>query len=181
MLTGPDDLTSIDVVQDALARIQSRISERRASGDYPAGLEDELDRHYRQVSDTLHGTSAALRGATEAVHRVGATSGFAAERISYASRAPAGAVVHRVVGKATMRQTQGVLQQVQEFAAATRDALEACLDVLQDQSVHTHPRLERRLAYLVDKLADFESARGELASLEARVAAIEATLGSSSS
>lgn len=180
MLAGPDDPTSTDIVQAALSRIQTRISERRAAGDYPVGLEAELDRHYRQVSDTLHGTSAALRDATAAVHRVGAASGFAAERISYASRAPAGAVAHRVVGKATMRQTQGVLQQVQEFSAATRDALEACLEALREQAVHSHPQLERRLAYLVDKLGDFESARDELVSLEARVAALEAKLDSSS-
>ena len=180
MLTGPEDATSTDIVQSALARIQTRIRERRAAGDYPAGLEDELDRHYRQVSDTLHGTSATLREAAAAVHRVGVTSGFAAERISYASRASAGTVAHRVVGKATIRQTQGVLQQMQEFSTATREALEACLEALRDEAVHTHPQLERRLAYLVDKLDNFESAGDAVAALEARVAALEARLGPSS-
>ena len=180
VLSGPENPTSTDVVQAALSRIQTRISERRASGDYPVGLEDELDRHYRQVSDTLHGTSAALRDATAAVHRVRATSGFAAERISYASAVPIGAVAHRVVGKATLRQTQGVLQQIQEFSSATRDALEACLEALRDDAMHTHPQLERRLAYFADKLGSFEAARDELAALGARVAALEARLGPSS-
>jgi len=180
VVSGPDESTTTDAVQEALVRIQARIRDRRASGEYPAGLEAELDRHYRQVSDTLHGTSTALREAAAAVQRVSATSGFAAERISYASRRPVGAAAHRVVGKATIRQTQGVLHQTQEFAAATRDALEACLSALQDEAMHTHPQLERRLAYVVDKLGSFEAARDAVAALETRVAVLEARLGPSS-
>jgi hypothetical protein len=179
VLTDQEDPASSDIVQAALSRIQARISERREAGDYPVGLEDELDRHYRQVSDTLHGTSPALRSATAAVQRVATTGGFASERISYDSRFPVGSVAHRAVGKVTIRQTHGVLQQMQEFSAATRDALEACLAALRENAVHTHPELERRVAYVVDKLASFEAAKDELLVLETRVAALEARLAAS--
>lgn len=176
MLVDPDDLASDDLVESALARIQKRIQERRDAGEYPAGLEGELDRHYRQVSDTLHGTSVFLRKASDAVTRVENAGRFASERISYESKIPAGAAMHRAVGKATIRQTHGILHQLQEFAVANHEALGAILDVLRDEAVHTHPQLERRLAYLVDKLAALESIKDEMREIDARVASLEARL-----
>ena len=173
MLVDPDDVESTDIVEAALSRIRERILERRASGDYPPGLEDELDRHYRQVSDSLHGTSPSLRSAAAAAQLVGSRR-FAAERISYQSRIPGGGAIHRAVGKATIRQTHGLLQQMQEFSVVTQEALEASLAALRESVVHTHPQLEQRLAYLADKLAALESHRGDVALFEDRLARLEA-------
>ena len=37
------------VSPDYLPKIKQRVAERRESGDYPPGLENQLDRHYQEI------------------------------------------------------------------------------------------------------------------------------------
>src|SRR5437764_2017842 len=109
---------------DALvARLRERVEERRRQGAYPPGLEDDLADHFRRVLleraepweiPDLRGPLAALQQALP-LHRA---------RIPVESSLPGGAVVHRAVGKAVGRQTEGALQQVQSFADPARELLE---------------------------------------------------------
>jgi hypothetical protein len=169
----PDNAASTDIVEAALTRIQNKVKERRASGGLPAGLEDELDRHYRQVSDTMHGTSPALRRASAALRIIGSRE-FGIEPTEYTSSIPLGAVVHRAMDKVTARQNLVMRRQMQELWEVTREALTACLDAIRENAEHAHPQLERRLAFAIDKLAAFDMVRDEIASLGARVAELEA-------
>src|SRR5947208_15527838 len=99
---------------DALVeQLRARVEARRQSGEYPPGLEQDLDAHFRHVVAARRGQST-LRGHLDALRDA---SAFAAERITTASRVRAGAMYHRLIARAVRRQTQGVLAQVGEFAA----------------------------------------------------------------
>ena len=37
------------VSPDYLSKIKQRVAERREAGDYPPGLENQLDRHYQEI------------------------------------------------------------------------------------------------------------------------------------
>jgi SAM-dependent methyltransferase len=121
---GPAAPTSVDALVEQL---RARVEERRRDGAYPPGLEEDLDAHFRHVVASRRGV-LSLREHLEALRE---SSAFAAERISTESRARAGSWFHRAVARAVHRQTQGVLEQVHQFATAVQDTLEAMAEPLE--------------------------------------------------
>ncbi len=113
---------------DALvAQLQARVEERRRSGFYPPGLEDDMALHARRMLHHLRETPdlrAHLRRVEEALP-------FDAGRIPAVSGVPGGELIHKTVAKVTMRQTQGALAEVEAFARPVRDALGAIVDAFE--------------------------------------------------
>jgi hypothetical protein len=113
---------------DALvAQLQARVEERRRSGFYPPGLEDDMALHARRMLHHLRDEPdlrAHLRQVVEALP-------FDAGRIPAVSGVPGGELIHKTVAKVTIRQTEGTLAEVEAFARPVRDALVAVVDVLE--------------------------------------------------
>jgi SAM-dependent methyltransferase len=91
---------------------------------------------------------------------------------------PGGGQVHRAVGKLVARQTQGILEQVQEFADVLREALEQIVDALEDPYGHVHTDLVGQLDAAWERLAAWErgpvDSAASVADLRRRVEALEA-------
>jgi SAM-dependent methyltransferase len=166
---GPTDL------DDLLETLRRRVHERREAGDYPPGLELNLETHFRRIVETRPGPDRSRFEAK--LDRLAAFSTFSAERIPTASNVPGGAAVHRVVAKATTRQTRGILEQLQQFATAVRDVLEELADPDAPSQDHQHPDLMGMVDVLVERVASYErapvaSAAG-LADLHRRIEELE--------
>ena len=162
---------------DALIdEIRNLVAERRRSGFYPEGLEDDLDAHFRRI--VSHRRGAASEVVRESLQNLAARSHFSLARIPKSTRIPGGDKVHRAVGKVTSRQTQGVLQQVQEFADALRSSLQLIVDALEDPFDHLHSDLVAQLDAIWERLAAWERGPVEsgpaLGDLRRRVEALEA-------
>jgi len=141
-----------DDVDALVARLRERVEERRRQGAYPPGLEDDLADHFRRVlleraepweTPDLRGPLAALQQALP-LHRA---------RIPIDSSLPGGEVVHRAVGKAVGRQTEGALQQVQSFADPARELLERIVDVLEKLAREVQVEIPRHLDAIVERQA----------------------------
>jgi hypothetical protein len=87
---------------------------------------------------------------------------FGADRISTSSRLPGGTVLHRGLGKAFLRQAQGILTQVQQFAERTLEALESAASVLERPDTHEHADLLEVLDAHTELLAEREQAPREI-------------------
>ena len=105
-----------------VAELRSRVEERRRSGVYPAGLEEDLSSHFQRILSRGGREAVDVRGPLAEVARA---LPLQRERIGLASEVPGGAPIHRAVARLVGRQTQGVLEQVQAFAQPARQALEA--------------------------------------------------------
>jgi SAM-dependent methyltransferase len=116
--TGVAAQASVDALVEQL---RARVTARREAGEYPPGLELDLDAHFRHVAATRRGS----RSLAEQLDALRESSAFAAERISTASRLRPGAWFHRLVARVVHRQTQGVLEQVHRFATEVQTTLEA--------------------------------------------------------
>lgn len=126
----PDSATSIAAqasVDELVEQLRARVEARRAAGDYPPHLEEDLDAHFRRLAASRHG-ARTLRERLEALR---AASEFSSERISTTSRRAAGSWIHRMVARVVHRQTQGVLVQVEQYAAALDATLEAIIEQLE--------------------------------------------------
>jgi SAM-dependent methyltransferase len=113
----PAETPDIDAL---VAELRARVEERRRSGLYPPGFEEEVATIYAGV---LSRRGRQLPDLTEAIAAVNA-SGFDPARIPVSSARPAGEVVHKAVARLVGRQIDGVLEQMRDFAEAVHQAME---------------------------------------------------------
>ncbi|MDY7105244.1 MAG: class I SAM-dependent methyltransferase [Actinomycetota bacterium] len=166
-----------DELDAALARIRARIDERRRSGDYPIGLNQELTTQFERMAAAGH--VAARERAASAIDRLRMGPQLSLDRIPTGSRMPGGEAAHRTVKKVVGRQMVGLLQQVDEFRAETTNALESLLEAVGDaDGSSAGPDAGVQTAGLLDRLAHVEQLTevvrevdGRLHRLEERLAA----------
>jgi 2-polyprenyl-3-methyl-5-hydroxy-6-metoxy-1,4-benzoquinol methylase len=98
-----------------LTTLRDRVERRRADGEYPPGLEAQLDGHFARVTgDRTPPTPAFLLADLERAMDDLEHFEYRHENISTESRIPAGSMLHRSIAKVVGRQIQGVLEQAQD-------------------------------------------------------------------
>lgn len=131
-------------VDDLVEKLRARVEERRRSGYYPPGLEEDLAQHFQRIA--AHSSrSAAVLG--EQLADVYATMGFDARRIPFESRVWGGKIIHRLISRLVARQTQGILEQTTRFAHAVYAALDAEATIRADFVGQIDAINERLAAY----------------------------------
>jgi len=123
--------TNADDLDEALERIRLRVDERREAGDYPPGLEQQLDRHYHHILKGFDAEVEAITALRLAVANLRAQSEFDLSRIDTWSRNPIKRFLHRVMGKLTIRQTRGVLDQYKRHSDALDEVLAGLLPIVE--------------------------------------------------
>ena len=163
------------LVDHLVNELRRRVEERRKSGFYPEGLEHDLDSHFRRVAaHRVHSDLDALRSDLAELDILGA---FSPDRIPADTSLPGGAMVHRTVSRLVARQTQGVLEQMQQFGDVLRDALTKITDLLEDPNGHVHGDLVGQLDAIFERLATYERGPAEsaatIADLRRRIELLE--------
>src|SRR5205807_4504838 len=159
---------------ELIARLRQKVEERREAGEYPAGLEDDLNAHFRRIATQRSWDLDAVRAS---LMHLDSTMTFSRARIPTDSNLPGGAAMHRAIGKAVSRQTQGIIEQVSAFADAVRDALQALLGAMEFPSTHVHTDLVGQIDAVIERLSAYERAGIETvpaAELARRVEELEA-------
>ncbi len=171
-LPSADDSPSVGehaAVDDLVSRLRERVDERRRVGEYPEGLEADLDLHFHHIA--VRGVRDRLARLREAFAEADATGrAVGAEHIPTTSERRGGELVHRTVAAVVHRQVEGALEQVREYADALAEAHRAQL--------LAHADLAGKVDDVRDLLASADDAPDDtasaLASLAARVDALEA-------
>lgn len=175
-----DDEQTLGEFDDILSELRRRVEQRRRAGDYPDGLEEDLDQHFRRIEQS-RGGSITSEQLEQAIEMVRATAQFGRHRIKSDSRLPGGELAHRTMSKALSRQLDGVFHQMREFADTVKGALELLTDAVEDPPRHVHADIlgplyavEERLAAIERRLAlDLDP----YAKLSARLDELEDRLG----
>ena len=170
MADGGDDRAR---TEELIAQLRARVEERRKSGAYPPGLEEDLDAHFRRIVSQRHGDIDAVRAS---LSRLEAAMAFNRDRIPLQSNIAGGSAAHKAIAKVVGRQTQGILEQMREFAEAVHASVEGLLGLLENPGTHEHTELIGQLDAIIEKIAAYDRVRPEGiadASLHERVAALE--------
>jgi len=170
-----EQATPPSAITPLIDELRRRVAERRKSGAYPEGLEEELDTHFRRIVGWRAGPdTAGLRALLDVLDVRGS---FSPERISHRTTLPGGERIHRTISKVVSRQTQGILEQVQDFADVVREALAKIVTLLEDPHGHTHADLLSELDVVLERLASYErgpvDSAAATADLRRRVEALE--------
>jgi 2-polyprenyl-3-methyl-5-hydroxy-6-metoxy-1,4-benzoquinol methylase len=165
--------SEIDPLVDEL---RARVAERRRTGFYPEGLEDDLDAHFRRI--VAHRRAADLADLRSDLEVLEVRGAFSRSRIPIDASMPGVDKVHRLISKVVSRQTQGILEQVQEFADTVREALGHISDALEDPHGHVHTDVVGQLDAVWERLAAWErgpvDSAAAVGDLRRRVEALEA-------
>ncbi len=151
----PVEASADESVTDLLERLRAKVEERRRAGQYAEDLEESMDEHFRRI--VHHRAGVATTEILESdINSLDSHATFSRARMPVASSIPGGSVLHRAINKALARQSSGILQQVQEFADATRRAIRSLGDAVVDPSTHTHGDLLGQIEAIVERLDSYE-------------------------
>lgn len=141
-------------IDDVVARLRAMVDERRRRGEYPEGLEHDLDQHFRRI--VAYRTSTEVGDLEAQLAELDRRARFTVQRIELGSRAPGGEKIHRLVARVVGRQTEGVLAQLREFSDGVRDVLRTIAAVAQSPHGHVHSDLVGQLDAILERLAAYE-------------------------
>jgi len=156
--------------------LKSRLEERRRSGLYPPGLEEQMDEHARQFAAHRVAWPDPLTSLREAVAKVADARAIHRVEIEPTSSVPLGSLVHRTADKLQRRHLDELVAQVWGFAAAVTEALERSVDVL-GQPPHDYGAVLEQLDAILERIAALEAGAavgGALGALLDRVERLEA-------
>lgn len=165
-------------LEQLLAELAERTAERRARGEYPPGLDERLDDHFRRLTKTPPPIS--YDELDRRIAEAGAWARFNLSTDVTASELPGGARVHAIVGRLVERHLHELVNQLQGFASSVTTALEEIGRHLRDPAKHSHPDLLGEVDALWDRLAPLdrlggEGSNGAVIDLANRVEALEST------
>lgn len=165
-------------VEALLEELRLTVEARRQEGFYPAGLEDDLAAHFRRI--VRQRVTPDLSRLDAAMARLRAVPGLSAERIPVESGVPGGAALHKTLARLVSRQTQGVLEQVEDLAAVLRSVADELSWAVRQASTHVHAdligqidALQERLSALERQPLDDPSPAAALAELSRRLERLE--------
>jgi 2-polyprenyl-3-methyl-5-hydroxy-6-metoxy-1,4-benzoquinol methylase len=101
-------------LEQLLATLRDRIERRRAVGEYPPGVEADLDAHFARLTGDRPPTPAFLLAELDEALDALEHFEFGQAGIGVDSRIPGGSLLHRAVAKGVSRQIQGVFEQTQQ-------------------------------------------------------------------
>lgn len=136
-----------------VSELKAVVEQRRAAGDYPADLADQLDSNFARARSLQRFDFDPLR---RTMDHLDAASHFTLDRIGHESNLPGGSAVHRAAGAAVRRPVQGVLDQTQQFADAVREVLRQVADALDDPRSHDHTDLRGDIDMLLLRVTELE-------------------------
>jgi SAM-dependent methyltransferase len=142
-------------IDDLVARLRSRVAERREAGDYPEDLEAKLEEHFHRI--VFHRAETHVDQLRADVEAIDSHMDFAVKFVNE-SNVPGGEVIHRVINKAIARTASAMAQQMQDFADATRRALRTLATAVQDPNSHVHGDLIGHIDAIIERLNSYERA-----------------------
>ncbi len=104
-------------LEQLLVTLRERVELRRQNGEYPPGLEAEMESHFERITGRPPTPSFLLADLEGAVAELGRFE-YARDPLPLTSRVPGGSALHKIVAKGVGRQIQGVLIQAQAQSQA---------------------------------------------------------------
>ena len=158
-----------DANESIITELQKRVRERRAAGDYPLGLEAQLQEEFKNILETTHRGHRSINHLESRMHMVRESITRIQGVAGVKSRIPAGSLFHRVIRRLVRRH-------VSQLANETRIAMKRIESVLQEfetlikqQESNDERLLNQTLSGILDKLAVVDTLSETVVELESLV------------
>ncbi len=160
-------------VDELVDKLQERVATRRAMGDYPPGLEEQLEAEFKLIMDAVHRREVntgdleqRIAAVSQAIHAVGGPPEFA-------SRLPGGQSVHRTAGRVVERHTGVLANHVRTLGDNIAGALQEILHLIEMQNAADERQLHEVVSAVLDRVAVIDHLADAVVDLELRVRELE--------
>ena len=162
-------------IEQIMAGIQDTIARRRAAGEYPAGLETELEAEFASILELTHRGEADRADALERLlQEVRMHAPHVSGLTATSSRIPLVNLLHKVVRRLIARQTRGLAAQQR----AVNEQVIAMLEYLVDDARSREDADRRMVAklskHVLDRVAVVDHLYFIVAELETKLRKFEA-------
>jgi hypothetical protein len=166
-------VTDIDI-DEIVDELRGRVARRRASGDYPPGLEQQLEAEFALIMAGVHRPevdTGELGRRVAAVEQL--TAGVRAETAT-SSRVPGGSIVHATAQRLVVRQTGELAETVRALGRGIAEALHELHHLVDVQRQADERQLGDVVNALMDRVAIIDHVADAVVQLETRLARLEA-------
>jgi hypothetical protein len=157
--------------------LQARVADRRALGDYPPGLEEQLEAEFDQMMKAVHRHEVGTAPLEHRVNVVQAATDAIGARPEMTSRVPLGGAVHATAAKLVVRHTNELADTVRRLGTDTVIALREVVRLFDANREADERQLEEVISSVIDRLAVIDHLADAVLRLEARVAELEHPAG----
>lgn len=155
--------------ESLIAELQHRVAKRRAAGDYPIGLETQLQEEFRNILETTHRghrsfdhLEARMHMVRESITRVHGVGGVE-------SRIPAGSLFHRIIRRLVRRHVSQLAKEARISLERIEMVLQEFETLIKQQQSQDERLLNQTLSGVLDKLAVVDTLSEMVVELESRV------------
>ena len=160
-----------------LTGIKEQIASKRLSGEYPPGLEQQLEREFAEIMSSTNRRYFASKDLKVQLRHLEDAFGRLSGQISPQSRIPGMSLVHRLVGKLTKRQVLGLTAQIRDVESLVVIVLKMLGEFAESQEA-ADSRVVRELSqHVLDRVAVVDHLAILTTELEARVRDLESRQG----
>lgn len=161
-------------VQEIVVELQERVSQRRIAGDYPVGLEAELEAEFDAILEMTHRGQdrvESMRGLLENYStQVKRISGFTPVK----SRIPAGRLFHKVTERMSRRQVRGLAGQTRQAHELTERLLKDIVEQFEVQRLSDERLMNKMANSVLDRVVVIDQLATLVVELERRIQVLEA-------
>lgn len=140
-------------VEEIVKVLQDRVAERRAAGDYPVGLEAELEAEFKAILEMTHRGKDHIAALDAGLVRLRDLNSKVTGRTPVRSRIPGGKLFHRMTERLARRQVQGLANQVRGAQDETLRLLEQVVRQLEEQRLSDERLMNKMANSIMDRIA----------------------------
>lgn len=161
-------------IEGIVESLRQQVEARRRQGDYPFGLEAELEAEFDGILAAMRRREMSTTALSHRVDSLRDTIDHVNGLTPTGSRIPGGAAVHKVTGRLISRHTNGLAAGVRAAGHEAVGALAEVVTLFESQQSADERQLAEVVAAVIDRLAVIDQMVSAINELERRLATLEA-------
>lgn len=161
-------------VGELVTSIKERVAARRAAGDYPAGLEHQLEAEFDGILRATHRDEVDLTALRKRTAEVGDAAASVTDHSHLSSRVAGGTALHAAVARLVKRHVNELTKTTRDLGSAVHSSLEEVERVLVASRTADERQLLDVIGAVMDRLAVLDHVVTTLGALEQRIDEIDA-------
>lgn len=160
-------------VDGLIETLKERVARRRVQGEYPPGLEEQLEAEFTLIMDAVHRPEVDTGDLGQQISNIREAIGALGAHPLPDSRVPGGKTIHKAGSRVVERHTSVLAEQVRCMGRDIADALNEVRRLVELQREADERQLHEMVSAVLDRVAVIDHLADAVIELERRVGELE--------